>query len=235
MAEFLCKVADSSGKVFMHIEPAESVAEARQKLSDRGLFVYNVRPRSGALGQVFGRQRQKGVGGNDFLVFNQQFNTLIKAGIPILKALDLLSERAAAEKLRPVLTEVRRLVREGTTLSEALEQQGVFPKVYTVSILAGEKSGNLSGVLEYYIAYQRVSTGFQKRIISALIYPIILVCAATIVVTYLVGEVIPKFAGLYADLNIQLPEATRLLLAITVTYRPYLLASIATLAIIAIG
>lgn len=140
MAEFLCKVADGSGKVFLHVEPAESMTEARQKLTDRGLFVYNVRPRAGVLGQFFGSKRQKAVDGNDFLVFNQQLNTLIKAGIPILKALDLLSDRAAAERLRPVLGEVRRLVREGTPLSEALEQQGVFPKVYTVSILAGERA-----------------------------------------------------------------------------------------------
>ena len=235
MAEFLCKVADGTGKVFLHVEPAESVAEARQKLSDRGLFVYNVRPRAGMLGQVFGRRRQKSVDGNDFLVFNQQFNTLIKAGIPILKALDLLSERAATERLRPVLGEVRRLVREGTNLSEALEQQGVFPKVYTVSILAGEKSGNLSGVLEYYIAYQRVTTGFRKKLISTLIYPIILVCAATFIVTYLVSSVIPKFAGLYSDLNITLPQATRILLAVTVTYRSYLLATIVALVVIAAG
>jgi len=235
MAEFLCKVADSNGRVYEHVEPAESVTEARQKLSDRGLFVYNVRPRGGLLGQTFGQRRQKSVDGNDFLVFNQQFNTLIKAGIPILKALDLLSERAAAQRLRPVLTEVRRQVREGTTLSEALEQQGVFPKVYTVSVLAGEKSGNLPGVLEYYIAYQKVTTGFRKKLISTLIYPIILVCAATFIVAYLVSSVIPKFAGLYTDLNIQLPEATRILIAITVTYRPYLLASIATLVLIAIG
>jgi type IV pilus assembly protein PilC len=235
MAEFLCKVADGTGKVFLHVEPAESIAEARQKLSERGLFVYNVRPRDGVLGQVFGRRRQKSVDGSDFLVFNQQFNTLIKAGIPILKALDLLSERAAAARLRPVLGEVRRLVREGTTLSDALEQQGVFPKVYTVSILAGEKSGNLSGVLEYYIAYQRVTTGFRKKLISTLIYPIILVCAATFIVTYLVSSVIPKFAGLYTDLNITLPQATRILLAVTVTYRPYLLATIVTLVVLAAG
>jgi type IV pilus assembly protein PilC len=233
MAEFLCKVADGSGRVFLHVEPAESVTEARQKLSDRGLFVYNVRPRAGVLGQLLGSKRQKSVDGNDFLVFNQQFNTLIKAGIPILRALDLLSERAAAERLRPVLGEVRRLVREGTTLSEALEQQGVFPKVYTVSILAGEKSGNLSGVLEYYIAYQRITTGFRKKLIATLIYPVILVCAATFIVTYLVSTVIPKFAGLYADLNVNLPEATRILIAITVTYRPYLLSAIAVLAFIA--
>jgi type IV pilus assembly protein PilC len=216
-------------------EPAETVAEARQKLSDRGLFVYNVRPRGGMLGQTFGQRRQKSVDGGDFLVFNQQFNTLIKAGIPILKALDLLSERAAAERLRPVLTEVRRQVREGTTLSEALETQGVFPKVYTVSVLAGEKSGNLPGVLEYYIAYQKVTTGFRKKLIATLIYPIILVCAATFIVTYLVSSVIPKFAGLYSDLNITLPQATRILIAITVTYRPYLLAAIATLVVIAIA
>jgi type IV pilus assembly protein PilC len=227
MAEFLCKVADGTGKVYLHVEPAESVTEARQKLSDRGLFVYNVRPRSGLLGELFGTKRQKSVDGNDFLVFNQQFNTLIKAGIPILRALDLLSDRAAAEKLRPVLSEVRRQVREGTTLSEALESQGVFPKVYTVSVLAGEKSGNLSGVLEYYISYQKVTTGFRKKLISTLIYPTILVCAAFGIVTYLVTYVIPKFAGLYNDLNITLPVATRILLAATVTYRPYLLASIA--------
>ena len=227
MAEFLCKVADGSGKVFLHVEPAESITEARQKLSDRGLFVYNVRPRAGRLGQLFGRRRQKSVDGNDFLVFNQQFNTLIKAGIPILKALDLLSDRAAAERLRPVLGEVRRLVREGTTLSDALEQQGVFPKVYTVSVLAGEKSGNLSGVLEYYITYQRVTTGFRKKLIATLIYPIILITAAAGIVTYLVSSVIPKFAGLYADLNVALPQATRILIAVTVTYRPYLLSAIA--------
>ncbi len=235
MAEFVCKVADSTGKVYLQVEPAESIMEARQKLSDRGLFVYHVKPRSGLLDQLLGSKRQKSVDSNEFLVFNQQFNTLIKAGIPILRALDLLSERAAAEKLRPVLGEVRRQVREGTTLSEALESQGVFPRVYTVCVLAGEKSGNLSGVLEYYIAYQKVTTGFRKKLISTLIYPVILISAAVGIVTYLVTYVIPKFAGLYNDLNITLPVATRLLLALTVTYRPYLLASMALMAVLVVG
>ena len=235
MAEFVCKVADASGRVYSQVEPAESISEARQKLSDRGLFVYQVRPREVVFGATFGRRRDKSVHGNDFLVFNQQFNTLIKAGIPILKALDLLAERAAAPRLRPVLGAVRRLVREGTTLSEALQQQGVFPKVYTTSILAGEKSGNLSGVLEYYIAYQRVTTGLRKKLIATLIYPTILVCAATLIVTYLVSTVIPKFALLYGDLNINLPAATRILLAITVTYRPFLLAAIGIVVVLALA
>ncbi len=226
MAEFQCKVADANGRVFSQIEAAESMSEVRQKLSDRGLFVYQIRPREGLISQALGRKGGKSVDGDEFLVFNQQFNTLIKAGIPILKALDLLAERAAAQKLRPVLGEVRRLVREGTTLSDALEQQGVFPKVYTVSVLAGEKSGNLSGVLEYYITYQRVTTGLRKKLTAVLIYPTILVFAAAAIVTYLVSSVIPKFGQLYNDLNIQLPEATRILLAVTVTYRFYLLGAI---------
>lgn len=234
MAEFVCKVADSSGRVYSQVEPAQSIAEARQKLSDRGLFVYQVRPRD-VMGGALGQRHEKNVRGDDFLVFNQQFNTLIKAGIPILKALDLLAERAAAPRLRPVLGEVRRLVREGTTLSDALEQQGVFPKVYTTSVLAGEKSGNLSGVLEYYIAYQRVTTGLRKKLIATLIYPAILICAAGLIVTYLVSSVIPKFAVLYGDLNVSLPTATRILLAVTVTYRPYLLGAIGILVLLALA
>jgi type IV pilus assembly protein PilC len=235
MGEFHCKVADANGRVFSQIEAAESMLEARQKLADRGLFVYQIRPREGLLAHALGSKGGKSVDGDDFLVFNQQFNTLIKAGIPILKALDLLAERAAAQRLRPVLGEVRRLVREGTTLSDALEQQGVFPKVYTVSVLAGEKSGNLSGVLEYYITYQRVTTGLRKKLTAVLIYPTILVFTAAAIVTYLVSSVIPKFALLYNDLNIQLPEATRILLAVTVTYRVYLLGAISLLALVVLA
>ena len=234
MAEFVCKVADASGKVYSQIEPAQTVAEARQKLSDRGLFVYQVRPRDGFFGESL-KGREKTVRGDDFLVFNQQFNTLIKAGIPILRSLDLLAERAAAPSLRPVLGEVRRLVREGTTLSDALEQQGVFPKVYTTSVLAGEKSGNLSGVLEYYIAYQRVTTGLRKKLIATLIYPTILMIAAAVIVIFLVSTVIPKFAALYGDLNVNLPVATQILISVTVTYRPYLLAAVGLFVLLAIG
>jgi len=233
MAEFVCKVADSSGRVFSQVEPAQSIAEARQKLSDRGLFVYQVRPRDVLAG--LGQRRDKTVHGNDFLVFNQQFNTLIKAGIPILKALDLLAERAAAPRLRPVLGQVRRLVREGTTLSDALEQQGVFPKVYTVSVLAGEKSGNLAGVLDYYIAYQRVSTGVRKKILATLVYPVLLISVAIIIVTYLVTAVIPKFALLYRDLNVELPAPTRLLIALTVDYRFVFLGIVALMVLAAAG
>src|SRR5713101_1678908 len=137
MAEFVCKVADATGKVFSQVEAAHSIVEARQKLADRGLFVYSVRPRGALFPQLLSRRRNRVVGGSDFLIFNQQFNTLIKAGLPILKALDLLAERAASPRLRPLLIDVRQRVREGALLSEALAAQGSFPPVYVTVISAG--------------------------------------------------------------------------------------------------
>src|SRR2546422_1025474 len=235
MAEFVCKVADSSGKVFSQVEAAQSVAEAQQKLADRGLLVYSVRPRGGIVSALSPQRRDRAVGGSDFLIFNQQFNTLIKAGLPILKALDLLAERAASPRLRPVLADVRQMVREGTALSEALEKRGVFPKVYTTSVLAGEKSGNLTGVLDYYIAYQRVTSGVRKRLLATLVYPVILVAVATGIVTYIVSCVIPQVSRLYSELNIELPLATRLLITLTGGFRAYILAAVALLVIAAIA
>ena len=223
MAEFVCKVADAAGKVFQQVESAQSEAEARHKLADRGLFVYSVHLRRVLTLEGFRLRRERKLRGSDFLMFNQQFNTLIKAGLPILKALDLLAERAASPRLRPVLGDVRQRVREGSLLSEAIEAQSVFPKVYTTSVLAGEKSGNLSGVLDHYIAYQRVTSGVRKRLLAVLIYPAILVFVATLILSYLVTYVIPQFARLYADLNVVLPAPTRLLVALVTTLRGYVL------------
>jgi type IV pilus assembly protein PilC len=235
MAEFVCKVADPAGRVFSHVEAAQSMSEARQKLSDRGLFVYSVQRRGGLLGRAMSPQKSRVLKSGDFLIFNQQFNTLIKAGLPILKALDLLAERAASPALQPLLRDVRDNVREGASLSEALAQQGLFPKVYVTSVLAGEKSGNLSGVLDHYIAYQKVSSGTKKKLIAALIYPVILITVATLIVTYLVTYVVPQFAKLYSDMNVQLPTVTRLLLTLTVSYRFYVLAAVALLILAALG
>src|ERR1700720_2235895 len=227
MGEFVCRVADANGRVFSHVEAAGSLAEARQKLVERGLFVYSVDPRSSLLSAFSKRRSERQVGGSDFLILNQQFNTLIKAGLPILRALDLLASRATSPKLRPILSKVRDRVREGRSLSEAISEAGVFSKVYATAILAGEKSGNLSGVLDYYIAYQKVSTGVKKKIVASLVYPILLVVVATCIVTYLVTGVIPKFATLYKDLGVPLPGPTQFLIAVTVDYRLYILSALA--------
>src|SRR5207249_11883230 len=196
-----------------------SLEEARQKPVERGLYVYSVQSRGGRLASLLRQRGGRQIGGSEFLILNQQFNTLIKAGLPILKSLDLLATRATAPRLRPVITQIRDRVREGKSLSEAVAEAGVFSKVYSTAILAGEKSGNLPGVLDYYIAYQRVSTGVQKKILASLVYPALLISVAVIIVTYLVTGVIPKFALLYRDMNVELPAPTRLLIALTVDYR----------------
>jgi type IV pilus assembly protein PilC len=235
MGQFHCRVADAEGRVFSHVEPATSLEEARQKLVDRGLYVYSVESRGGRLADLVRRKNARQIGGSEFLILNQQFNTLIKAGLPILKSLDLLASRATSPNLRPVVSQIRDRVREGKSLSEAVAEAGVFSKVYSTAILAGEKSGDLPGVLDYYIAYQRVSTGARKKILAALIYPALLICVAVIVVTYLVTVVIPKFALLYRDLNVELPAPTRVLVALTVDYRFVFLGIVALLAAAAAG
>ncbi|HWZ97084.1 MAG TPA: type II secretion system F family protein [Candidatus Dormibacteraeota bacterium] len=235
MGEFVCRVADANGRVFSHVEAAGTMTEARQKLADRGLYVYSVEARNSLVSGLLSRESTKKVGGSDFLILNQQFNTLIKAGLPILRALDLLAERASSPKLRPIVSQIRDRVREGKSLSEAVNEAGVFSKVYSTAILAGEKSGNLSGVLDYYIAYQRVSTSVRKKILATLVYPILLVTVACVVVTYLVTVVIPKFALLYQDMRVPLPTPTRILIALTVDYRYFLLGAIAAVLLIALG
>jgi type IV pilus assembly protein PilC len=235
MGEFVCRVADANGRVFSHVEAAGTLDEARQKLADRGLYVYSVQARNSLVSGMLGVRKERKISGNDFLILNQQFNTLIKAGLPILRALDLLATRATAPKLRPILTQIRDRVREGRSLSEAVDEAGVFSKVYSTAILAGEKSGNLSGVLDYYIAYQKVSTGVKKKIVASLVYPVLLVTVATVIVTYLVTAVIPKFALLYRDLGVPLPGPTQFLVLVTVDYRYYILGTIAFVFLAAIG
>jgi type IV pilus assembly protein PilC len=235
MGEFVCRVADAEGRVFSHVEAAGSLDEARQKLTDRGLFIYSVESRGGRLAGLVRRRSDRQIGGTEFLILNQQFNTLIKAGLPILRALDLLADRASSPKLRPVISQVRDRVREGKSLSEAVSEAGVFSKVYSTAILAGEKSGNLSGVLDQYITYQRVSTSVRKKILATLVYPVLLLSVAVIIVTYLVTAVIPKFALLYRDLHVQLPTPTRVLIALTVDYRFVVLGAIAVLVVTALG
>ena len=162
MAEYICKVGDTTGRIFQQLETAQSEGEARQKLSDRGLHVFTVKGNLNILSQFGRRSGSRKLKIHDFLIFNQQFNTLIKAGLPILKALDLLAERAAAEPAAACSGCSPTRARGRVALRSA-GRSGFFPPVYVTVVAAGERSGNLSGVLEQYISYLRVSTGFRRR------------------------------------------------------------------------
>ena len=231
MAEFVCKVGDEAGRIFQQVETAQNEGEARQKLTERGFYVFSVRHNFDVLGQFTRANANQKIRINDFLIFNQQFNTLIKAGLPILKALDLLAERAAAEKLRPVLQDVRQRVREGALLSEALTAQGSFNPVYVTAVTAGERSGNLTGVLDQYINYLRTSTGFRSRLVTSLIYPAILILAVVFIMLYLVNYAMPQFASLYHDLGVPLPAITTMMLNMSLVLRNYVLAVVIVLVV----
>src|SRR5260370_18236875 len=124
MGEFVCRVADANGRVFSHVEAASSLAEARQKMVDRGLYVYSVDQRSGLLSGLL-RRRERSIGGSAFLILNQQFNTLIKPGLPILRALDLLAHRGSSPKLLPAASQIRGRVRDAKSLSVPIQSPGL--------------------------------------------------------------------------------------------------------------
>ena len=219
MGEFVCRVADANGRVYSHVEAAGTQAEARQKLADRGSM--SIRSRAAtACSAVFSskeRPASRRLGFPDpqpTVQYSHQSWIADSAGSG-----SSWPNGPSSPKLRPVVSQIRDRVREGKSLSEAVNEAGVFSKVISTAILAGEKSGNLPGVLDYYIAYQRVSTGVRKKILATLVYPVLLMTVAILVVTYLVTVVIPKFALLYHDMNVELPTATRYLIAITVDYR----------------
>ena len=153
---------------------------------------------------------------DEFLIFNAQFLTLIKAGLPILQALDLLHRRQRNHYFQRVLEDVRDRLRSGESLSQAFEAQTLFPKIYTTTLLAGEKSGNLDEVLGRYIAFQRVAMSVRKKLLASLVYPALLIVLVTVMLTFLVTFVVPRFAELYHQLDAKLPVSTQIMLSIGV-------------------
>jgi type II secretory pathway component PulF len=167
MGEFVCRVADATGRVYSHIEAAGTQAEARQKLADRGLYVYSVENRNRLLSGVLQAKSNRQVGGSDFLILNQQFNTLIKAGLPILRALDLLAERASSPRLRRSSGRLRIVCAKGSRSPRRLRKLACcFPRYIRRPFSPVRKSVQSSGVLDYYIAYQKVSAGVRKKILG---------------------------------------------------------------------
>lgn len=232
MAQFLVKVADEQGHLRQQVEHGYSEAEVHDRFTQQGYLVYWVKPRTilsrgGGLGQR-GKLRQ-----STFLIFNQQFLTLIKAGLPILTALDLLIKRQRDKSLLRLLEDVRERVKGGELLSDAFAAQQVFPKMYTTTLMAGEKSGSMEEVLGRYITYQRMVQTFRKKLLVSLVYPALLVSMVTVMLIFLITYVVPKFADLFNNLGAQLPAITVFMLSVGLNAQKYawivlLVAAVAT-------
>ena len=230
MAEWTLKYADARGEIHQHVAEAGTERELRDRYTQQGFLVYSIKPRSEISGIASGlRPRGKKLNLEKFLIFNQQFVTLIRAGLPILKALDLLAERLTDPKLSVHIGHVRDEVRNGALLSDAFARQGVFPPIYSTSVLAGERSGSLAEVIERFVTYQKLSLAVRKKLFVSLIYPALLIFSAICLVVFLVTYVVPNFAELYSSMNAQLPAPTLILIAIGTTARSYVLIAFALL------
>ena len=213
MAEFLIKAADERGHLLQQVENGYSEAEVRDRLVQQGLLVYSVKPRTLLSGDLTVRRRGK-VKQSQFVIFNQQFLTLIKAGLPILNSLDLLIKRQRNKYFQGLLQNVRDRVKGGELLSDAFAAQGAFPRIHSTTLLAGEKSGNMEEVLTRYIAFQRLALTFKKKLAVSLVYPTLLVTVVFGMMIFLVTYVVPQFAKLYEDMHAQLPQITLIMLNI---------------------
>src|ERR1019366_5733713 len=213
MAQFLVKVADEQGHLRQQVEHGHSEAEVHDRFTQQGYLVYWVKPRTilSTGGGQFGRRSGK-LKQSAFLIFNQQFLTLIKAGLPILTSLDLLIKRQRDKNLLRLLGNVRERVKGGELLSDAFAAQQVFPKMYTTTLMAGEKSGNMEEVLGRYIVYQRMVQTFRKKL---------LVSVVTLMLIFLITYVVPKFADLFNNLGAELPPITVFMLSLGLNAQKY--------------
>ena len=222
--EFRCRLGTVSGQILEGVYVAESEARLRRDLEDKGLHILAVR-RKGSFGwptPSLGKRRR--IATREFLVFNQELATLLKAGMPVVQSLDILRRRVDNPTFKAALEDIHERVRAGDSLSEAFEaQEGLAPGVYTASLLAGEKSGGLETVIRRYVAYVKVITEVRRKTVAPLIYPAILLTLAVIVVGIIIFRVVPEFSAFYEGLGRELPWLTRAIVAISDALTSYLL------------
>jgi type IV pilus assembly protein PilC len=232
--EFRCRLGTPGGEIIEGVYIADSEARLRREFEEKGLYVLAIQQagrRALAGFHLPALPRRRKVSSREFLVFNQELATLLKAGMPLVQSLDILRQRIASPVFKGVLDDVFERVRAGNALSEAFEaHQGMFPGVYTASLLAGEKSGNLEQVLRRYVAYVKVISSVRRKTISALVYPAILVALSLVVVTIIVVKVVPEFGNFYNQFGKELPMSTRFIVALSKFVTSYFVLILAAIA-----
>src|SRR5947207_3311888 len=235
--EFRCRLASPNGEIVEGVYLAETEAHLRHELEEKGLYVLSLQPKNAIAGIALNLPQRRGVKTQEFLVFNQELATLLRAGMPLVQSLDLLKSRVTSPTFRRVLDDVHERVRSGTALSEAFGAQGnLFPRVYTASLLAGERSGNLDAVLRRYVEYTKIIATVKRKTLSALVYPAILITLAMVLVGIIVLKVVPAFSDFYSSFGADLPIVTRVIVQISALIREqflFVLVAILTLAVAA--
>jgi type IV pilus assembly protein PilC len=214
--EFRCRLASPNGEISEGVYIAENEARLRHEMEEKGLYVLSLHPKGAIRGLSVQLPQRRAVNTREFLVFNQELATLLKAGMPLVQSLDLLKRRIVSPPFRSVLEDVHEKVRSGTALSDAFAAQGdLFPRVYTASLLAGERSGNLDAVLRRYVEYSKIIATVKRKTVSALVYPAILVSLALVLVTIIILKVVPAFSEFYSSFGAELPLVTRIIVRVS--------------------
>src|SRR5262249_1320430 len=214
--EFRCRLASPNGEIVEGVYAAESESRLRHELEEKGLYVLSLQPKHAIAGVSLHLPQRKGIATREFLVFNQELATLLKAGMPLVQSLHLLKRSVPSPTFRSVLDDIHEKVRSGTALSDAFGMHGdLFPSVYTASLLAGERSGNLDAVLRRYVEYTKIIQTVKSKTISALVYPAILITLAVGLVTVIVLKVVPAFSAFYASFGAELPLITRIIVRVS--------------------
>ena len=214
MSQFICKVGTSAGDIREFALQADTEVSARRELAESGYHIFSVRRsfQLGSLASAFQRGPRR-IKTTDFIIFNQELASLLRAGLPLLQSLDVMLERMSNEKLRHVLADVRDKVKGGTSLSEAFRAHGeLFPRIYSASLLAGEKSGSLEEVIRRYVQYLKLTEATRNKVTGALIYPIFLFAVLLIAASILLFHVVPTFGGFFENFDAELPPLTSALL-----------------------
>jgi type IV pilus assembly protein PilC len=223
--EFRCRLGTPGGEIIEGIYVADSEARLRREFEEKGLFVLGLQRAGRARLGAIGLPRRSRIATREFVVFNQELATLLKAGMPLVQSLDILRRRVSNPLFKSVIDDVYERVRAGSSLSEAFEAHGaLFPGVYTASLLAGEKSGNLEQVIRRYVAYVKVVSSVKRRTVSALVYPAILLALSLVVVSIIVLKVVPEFGAFYQQFGQQLPLSTRIIVSVSSFAGSYFLA-----------
>lgn len=218
---FVARVGTPDGRVFEEIHTASDEVALRSELDKRGYHIFEVRrkgipKRFASSGSLHSVGRRKRIPDTEFMVFNQEMAALLKAGLPLLQALDLMLERMTNASFKAVLTDVRDRVKSGEDLSEAFASHGdLFPRLYPSSLKAGERSGELEKVIRRFIRYMRLVLDAKKRVVSALVYPAVLVGLSIAMIVVMAVFVVPKFSVFFSDLSVELPLLTRITLGIS--------------------
>lgn len=219
MAEFICRLGTPSGEVVTRVVEAVGMGEAKKQLEHEGFKVFTVASAEKGLSAVLsgGTGKKNRVKQGDFLLFNQQLSALLRAGIPVLQSINLLKTRSQSSNLRAVLADVEDKIKSGIPLSDAFESQGIFPRIYTASLLSGEKSGALDDVLARYVDYLKRAVGVSRKLRGALAYPAFLLSAAVIMVAFLTLYIVPRMSDLFKGLSTKngLPTITLVVLGIS--------------------